>query len=897
MKINKILSILLTFCLAFGTLASVAMADNTLIIRENVIFDLQSYGILQGKGDGDLALGDNVTRAEFCAFVVRLMRAPAVPYAGNFSDVSPEDWFAGDVAALVGLGLVNGNERGEFCPNDNVTYTDATKILVCALGYSVVAEDAGGYPDGYLNIGTKIRLNSGISAGRDDYLTRGAVALMLYNALDIEIMEPVSYGQEDLTYGLSGKTFRSLFSLDTNDDAVYMAKGIVTADYYTYLLNPVSEILPGEVEINGRIYNIGNTNTGEFLGMEVEYYYKENGRANPTIISSRVTDETSVITLDAKEIEKLDASALTVFDKEKGKEADYKLSPSIRVIKNYQLLNAPYDFWSTDNLCKNGFVKMIDNTGDKAYDLIVVEDYKSYRVAKVSENGLYLADNKLFDGSPFVKMDTEDEDAKIILQNSEGEAITLSDIKEDDVVSLLKSEDKSVIKCVKGKDAIYGNLTEMNDEELYIDDTVYTFDYYYADNVSVGRNVVAYLDFRGNIVEIELDDSDDKNYAYILEAKQMEGISGGFCLQVLIPGKLKPEIQIDDSNEDQIVEIPVLKAYNKSVDVLTLANKINYNGESLTSGEYASAFSESVLDSSPELRVVSYRTNSEGLVTSIEPAARIGDGNYKVYNGYENVFGKEGTVAFGTTEKSGVVCVPENAGIGFNSENYFASILINNGQRYQVTGYNIDAETSNADLVVITAPMDLNAGDVIGSKSKLAVLSKISTVVDEADGDTKSKLEFCSEGKLMSYFVSPDSEAARTVNAMSFGDVFYYALDNTDEIYKISKCELGSLGPDLSYGDRGSNDTERSILGSITSIDYNIIDIFENRRVNRVTVSLGGDTEVSYDINLRNTPAVYIVDTRAKTVKTGTINDVLIGEGSVFAHIKAYSVKGIVVVK
>jgi hypothetical protein len=895
---KRILSIVLTVIFSVSMLATVAFADNSLVIHENVIFDLQSYGILQGKGDGDLALDDNVTRAEFCAFVVRLMRAAQVPYSDSFTDVSKNDWFAGDVAFLSGAGLVNGNELGEFRPNDNVSYTDAMKILVCALGYKIVAEESGGYPEGYISVGTKIRLNDGISANREDFLTRGAVVLMLHNALDIEILEPVSYGDTDLTYGLSGKTFRSLFSLDTNKDSVYMSTGIVTADYYSYLLEPVSEIQPGEVQINGRIYNIGTTNTDKFLGTEIEYYYKESKRGNPTIISSRITETNNVVSLNSDEIGSISLASLAFYDEAKNKEIQLRLSDTLSIIKNYQLTDRPYVLSSGEDICKNGFVKIIDNTGDGIYDLIITEDYNSYRVEKVSENGLYLADNKLFNASPFVKLDTEDDNAKIILENESGEKINLSDIKEDDVVSLLQSEDKSVIKCVKGKETVFGKLTEMNAEELYIDDKVYTFDYYYSDTVRVGSDIIAYLDFRGNIIRIELDDSFGKTYAYILESKSAEGLSGGFCLQVLIPGKLKPEIEIDDSNEDQIIEIPVLKAYNSSVDVLTLASKINYDGTGMTESEYSSLFSSVNLNLSPELRLISYRTNSEGFVTNIESTQRIGDGNYKVYNGYENVFGKEGTVPFGIEEKSSVVCVPENGGPGFDSDNYYASILINNGQRYQITGYNIDPETSVADIVVIKAPMDLKTGDVISRKSKLSVLSKTSSVVDETDGEVKTKFEFWSEGKKMSYFVSPGSDAARLASRMNFGDVFYYALDNVDEIYKISICELGNLGGDLSFGERGSNDTERSILGTVTNIDYNIIDIYENRRVNRVTVSLGnGNSVVSYDINRRNTPPVYILDTRTKTVKSGSIDDILIGDGNVFAHIREYSLKGIVIVK
>lgn len=896
MKINRLLSIVIVICLSLGTV--VQAADSTLVIRENVIFDLQSYGILQGKENGDLALDDNVTRAEFTAFVGRLIRAVNISYTERFKDVNKDDWFAQDVLNLAAYGLIEGNENGEFCPNDNVTYTDAMKILVCALGYRVAAEKSGAYPDGYLSVGTKIKLNDGISAGREDFLTRGAVVLMLYNALDIEILEPVSYDPDSPTYELSGKTFRSLFSLDTNKDSVYMSTGIVTADYYSYLLEPVAEIEPGQVQINSIIYNVGTTNTDKLLGQEVEYYYRENKHGAPTIISSRVSDTNKTLVLEPENIGDVYSDSLNYYDNEKGKDVQIKLSSSFSVIKNYQLMSKPYSFVTGEDICKNGSVKLTDNTGDGYYDLAIVEDYKSYRVGRVSEKGFVLANDKVFDGKNFIKLTDDEEDVKIILVNSAGEDISLADIMENDVVSLLQSEDKSVLKCVKGSSAVSGVLSESAEDTIYIDGTAYSYDYYFASDIRLGRGVIAYLDFNGDIIELELDKSSSKTYAYILESGSAQGLSGAFSLKVLIPGKLKTQIEIDDSDEDQIVEIPVLKAYNNSIEVLTLSEKISFDGVRMTESEYSILFSSSSLSSSPENRLISYRTNSEGIVTSIESAERIGDGNYKVYNGYENVFGKEGTEAFGISETSAVVCIPEEIPAGFNEENYYASILMNNGQRYKITGFDIDSETSIADIVVVTAPMDLQSGDVITSSSKLAVVSKISTVVDEADEEIKTKIEFWSESKKMTYFVAPDSEASRISASMNFGDIFYYALNNVDEIYKISKCDLGNLGGELILGDRGSNDTERSILGEVTDIDYNIIDLYENRRVNRLTVSFDERVSpLSLDVNRRNTPPIYLIDTRTSEVKPGSLDDIYVGGDTIFAHIKEYSVKGIVLIR
>lgn len=892
MTVKRFLSIVMIICLVFCTAVS-ALAENTLVIREKVIFDLQSYGILQGTENGELELDRNVTRAEFCAFVARMMGVENFPYSEGFKDVTRDAWYAQDVSAMVAYGIIDGNQDGEFRPDDNISYIDAMKILVCALGYRVQAEAAGGYPQGYQSVGTKLKINNGVSVEPTAYLTRGAVILMLYNALDAEILESVPSG-ESMSYKLSGKTFRSLFGENNNDRSIHMSTGIVTADYYTFLLEPIAGIELGEVEINGTVYDAAQTNAAEFLGMEVEYYYKDTENGKPTLVSCRLTSDNKFCTIQSKDIDSINANILNYYENNKRMRA--KLSDSFYIVKNRQIMTRNDNITTGEDLCKNGTVKLIDNNGDNVYDLAVVEDYNSYRVSKVYENGLFTADGKLFDGRRFIEMDPDDEDVKIILENREGEKINLSDIAENDVVSLFQSEDKSVLKCVKGLEPVSGRLSSVNnDGQVVIDNVTYECDYYFKNDVQAGDLVIAYLDFRGYIVELERDKSASKQYAYIISGAELEG-EDTFQLKVLIPGNLKPEIEIDDTDEDQILEVPVLKAYNDKVTRLTVAPKITVDGVRMEESEYSQIFSKSNLDAAPDNRLISYKTNSEGIIASIESPERIGNGGYKVYNAYENVFGKEGSEGFGITEDSVVICVPEDGVDSVAEEDLYASLLMNNAQRYRITGYDIDDDSSNANIVVITDSMDLNAGDVINSKSKLAVVSDKSTIWDEEEDEVRTKLEFYSEGKKMSYIVAEDSEAAPIAESMKFGDVFYYALNNIDEIYRLSVCDLGRLGDNPVFGDRGSNDTERSIFGEIENIDYNIIDLYKNRRVNRLTVRINENLDsVSYGVNRRNTPFIYVIE--GKNVKVGSIDDIYIGGGAVFAHIKEDSLKGIVVVR
>ena len=49
----------------------------------------------------------------------------------SFTDVKTSDWFYDDVKNAVNMGLVNGKTPTTYCPNDNMTYAEATKLAAC----------------------------------------------------------------------------------------------------------------------------------------------------------------------------------------------------------------------------------------------------------------------------------------------------------------------------------------------------------------------------------------------------------------------------------------------------------------------------------------------------------------------------------------------------------------------------------------------------------------------------------------------------------------------------------------------------------------------------------------------------------------------------------------------
>lgn len=73
----------------------------------------------------------------------------------------------------------------EFDPDANVTYVQAQKMLVSAIGYETYAQAQGGWPTGYKTYAASLDITKGISGIKDSTeLTRAQVAQMIDNAMD-----------------------------------------------------------------------------------------------------------------------------------------------------------------------------------------------------------------------------------------------------------------------------------------------------------------------------------------------------------------------------------------------------------------------------------------------------------------------------------------------------------------------------------------------------------------------------------------------------------------------------------------------------------------------------------------------------------------------------------------
>ena len=186
MKLKKILIIITLLCVLLPQVSYAGFLD---IEKDNICYEeitvLSALNIISGYEDGDFKPDNKVTRAEFCALISRTLGmgdAGNNKVRTNFTDVPYEHWASGYVNTALGAGLINGVGDDRFEPEEEVTYEQAVKIIVSALGYVPLAEEIGGYPNGYMLVGNQAGVTNGTAKIKGG-LARQMVAKLLFNSL------------------------------------------------------------------------------------------------------------------------------------------------------------------------------------------------------------------------------------------------------------------------------------------------------------------------------------------------------------------------------------------------------------------------------------------------------------------------------------------------------------------------------------------------------------------------------------------------------------------------------------------------------------------------------------------------------------------------------------------
>ena len=207
---KKLISILLSVVLIFSMSVGV-FADSE---KEMAAIELEKYGFIQRNHLGGLTVDGPVTRAGMAKILVLMLGLTPDSTGCDFTDVPADHGASGFIARAAAIGIVNGMGDGTFLPDEYVTYQQAMKMVVCALGYGVDAERKGGYPHGYVMTASMLGLAPSMASVTEN-ADRGEIMLMLAKALDVPIMVAMESENKTIYKVLNGEDGERFVTLRT----------------------------------------------------------------------------------------------------------------------------------------------------------------------------------------------------------------------------------------------------------------------------------------------------------------------------------------------------------------------------------------------------------------------------------------------------------------------------------------------------------------------------------------------------------------------------------------------------------------------------------------------------------------------------------------------------------
>lgn len=670
-NLKKVLALVLAFSMMLSVVAFASYNDvDADADYAGAVELLSALDIIKGDDLGNFNPDNTITRAEFAAIVCRAKglenAAEGAKGATSFKDVAADHWASGYINLATQNGIINGYGDGNFGPEDKVTYEQAVKMLVCALGFEPMAANKGGYPTGYLVVANQYKITAGVKSSVE--APRKTVAQLVYNALTTPMMDQTSYGTDAAWEVLDGKNDREYKTLLTDMD-VYIATGVVGAkvqgeDKVEFSVRESSDDyefgVKGEVERKdgyNKIYDsttfdlqlyINESNIQDYKNQYVDAYVLKDSKdyyvlaVVPSTMGDSITinsDDIDVKNSSKNKIEyfvdskntktiKLDTAGVDVEMNEGAKTGKVKTLDELGRLLGFIQDGDKKDVNDVVTV-KDGFfyddadieLTFIENTGDSEYDKIVAVNYTSERVKSVEADR-----DRLEVQSGTIKFDFDDENVQNILVDEKGNALTLEDFKKDDVVAYYSDNDSlkgfDYIKVIKlTTAAITGTVDEISTDgkTVWINKTEYDLASNMVGDVKNEDEGTFYIGMTGKIVDFE-GSSASKDYAYILEAgKSTSTFSSAWELKLLTAADgVVTYTMTDDCSKD-------FEAADGYLNKLT--------SKTGTGKDTKVPFSKDATDAAA--RFVTFKTNSASKIKSIEAAdgtmsSKFTDKEYKV---------------------------------------------------------------------------------------------------------------------------------------------------------------------------------------------------------------------------------------------------------------------------
>lgn len=865
--------------------------------------ELSALDVISGYDDGTFGPDKLVTRAEITKMIVDALAerssAEASTESTKFADVSADHWAKGYINQGVADGFIAGMSDTEFDPDANVTYVQAQKMLVSAIGYETYAQAQGGWPTGYKTYAASLDITKGISGITDSTeLTRAQVAQMIDNAMDAPLCVIASWKTEwngtktpnlEVRDGKEGRAYETLFTEKHDAYKVYgrvtetSKTGSVDTDKVTFQVEKADNFDDEEVKADSPVSEdmyIGDSKADNYLRTYSQALIQKNDDDEFTILSIAAAAANKSVTVASEDFDenKSTDEALYFFPAGTTKgSTKYQLDTTngvtiyINGVESSKSIAELRDYLDKNETASVTLQKETEtgSTSTSAkYNTIMVSSYVTAIVDEVIDKTNETSVNfDTYSSGIQAKMTVnKDDDNYTYSFKLDGKEIEATDLQQNDVLNISYDttgafKDSSFYDVIVTRNVVDSvKCTSINDSkgEYTIGGTKYKAAEGMDIDVETSTEYSLYLDHFGRIAKAD-ENSVSKNYGVLKNIYKKAG--GDYMAQIITKNGTEEEYKVDSDN---------VTAY-KSYLVKSDADGAVYDSTNKKTDAYPKQVVEySVSTSSNKITI-----KNGGVI-----APTAADAEYKESgNKIGSVKMADSTVILDLSEVD-------------TKDTYSVVSSLNDGSNYVAYGYDKSKSDNTYRFVIITE----GTSSVFNSETQLAIFNG-SEVVDD-DGD-KTAYNLVVNGEEKQFILDDDvvitGNKGETVadDAFDEGDVLVYATNSEGYISRIySVFAAQNVLNGSSFEDFRTNafKSQSSILADtkfadLLSDDDNDVNVVfgpvvdksgSNITIGTVTTNAEGKYVVNYDEGLEvnySNAKIYTYDFAARSDNSRVLLD------------------------
>lgn len=889
--------------------------------------ELSALDVISGYEDGTFGPDKLVTRAEITKMIVDALAerssAEASTESTKFADVSADHWAKGYINQGVADGFIAGMSDTEFDPDANVTYVQAQKMLVSAIGYETYAQAQGGWPIGYKTYAASLDITKGISGIKDSTeLTRAQVAQMIDNAMDTPLCVIASWKPEwngtktpnlETRDGKEGRAYETLFTEKHDAYKVYgrvtetSKTGSVDTDKVTFQVEKADNFDDQEVKADSPVSEdmyIGDSKADNYLRTYSQALIQKNDDDEFTILSIAAAAANKSVTVASEDFDenKSTDEALYFFPAGTTKgSTKYQLDTTngvkiyingVESSKSIAELRDYLDKNETASVTLQKETEVGSTSTSAKYNTIMVSSYVTAIVDEVIDKTNETSVNfDTYSSGIQAKMTVnKDDDNYTYSFKLDGKDIEAKDLQQNDVLNIAYDttgsfKDSSFYDVIVTRNVVDGvKCTSRNDSkgEYTIGGTKYKAAEGMDIDVETSTEYSLYLDHFGRIAKAD-ENSVSKNYGVLKNIYKKA--AGDYMAQIITKKGTEEEYKVDS---DKVNEYATYLKYATFYSDKEKKNKIDTTTKDWQSKvvafdapEYSASQPQSV---AYPTQVVEYSVSSSSNKITIKSVYN--DPTSAVDTEYKESGNKIGSVKM--ADSTVILDLSEVD----TKDTYSVVSSLNDGSPYTAYGYDKSKSDNTYRFVIITK----GTSSVFNSETQLAIFNG-SEVVDD-DGD-KTAYNLVVNGEKKQFILDDDvvitGNAGKTVaeDAFDEGDVLVYATNSEGYISRIySVFAAQNVLNGSSFEDFRTNafkkqssvlaDTKFADLLSDDDNDVNVVfgpvvdKSGSNITIGTVTTNAEGKYVVNYDEGLEvnySNAKIYTYDFAARSDNSRVLLD------------------------